>query len=262
MTLIDCKQILEKIIEISYQAGKVILDIYDKTFDVCIKNDLSPFTEADAQAHNLIVKQLEILTPNIPIVSEEKENYHINSNIFWLVDPLDGTKEFIKKNGQFTVNIALIYNNFPVLGVIYHPVFNIIYAGIVNDTSFKILPSGDKILLSLSSLYTEKIIILGSKSHSNMEKIKKVIIKFENCDYLAIGSSLKFCKIAEGDAHIYPRFGRTMEWDTAAGQAILVAAGGGVYTLNGESLMYGKKDFINPYFVSCSSYNLFEKVIQ
>ncbi|OJX11665.1 MAG: 3'(2'),5'-bisphosphate nucleotidase [Caedibacter sp. 37-49] len=258
----DYKQILEKIIKISYQAGKVILNIYNESFKVCFKNDSSPLTEADTQAHELIFKSLEALTPNIPIISEEKKNYQVNKELFWLVDPLDGTKEFIKKNGEFTVNIALIYKNLPLLGVIYLPVFNVVYAGIVNDTAFKILPNGERMLLSIPSNLNTKIIVLGSRRHGSTEEMKMFLTNFNDHEYIGIGSSLKFCKIADGEAHIYPRFGRTMEWDTAAGQAILMAAGGIVYTFEGQSLLYGKKNFENPYFISCASHNLFEKGIK
>jgi len=249
-TLIDQEKLLDNIINISYQAGRAILEIYHTPFfDVSFKEDSSPITQADTLATDLICAALTKLTPNIPIVCEEIENKSINGNVFWLVDPLDGTKEFINRNDEFTVNIALIENNLPVLGIVYVPALNLLYGGIVGEGAFKEL-EGQRLPIHVQSTTTSEMIVVCSRSHGDLEQIKTFLPSFVKSSFLAVGSSLKFCKVAEGSAHLYPRLGRTMEWDTAAGQAILMAAGGCVTSLAGDTLIYGKKNFENPHFIA------------
>jgi len=254
--IIDQKKLMASIMHIAHQAGQAILEIYKTSFTVSFKEDASPLTTADTTAQNLICLALKELTPHISIVSEEIENPEINADMFWLVDPLDGTKEFINRNDEFTVNIALIKNNLPLLGVIHAPALNLSYGGIVEKEAFKITSKGQKIPLHTQQNINSEIIVVCSRRHGDLEKIKAFLPPLVEDNFLPVGSSLKFCKIAEGSAHLYPRFGRTMEWDTAAGQAILMAAGGSVTSLNGDILTYGKKNFENPHFIASSSINL------
>ena len=254
--IIDPENLMTGIMSIAYKAGQAILEIYHSPFTVSFKEDASPLTEADTTAQDLIYLALKELTPHISIVSEEIENPEINANIFWLVDPLDGTKEFINRNDEFTVNIALIQNNMPLLGVIYAPALNLLYGGIVGKEAFKITSQGQRVPLHAQSNINSEIIAVCSRRHGDMEQLKAFLPPLVENNFLPVGSSLKFCKIAEGSAHIYPRFGRTMEWDTAAGQAILMAAGGSVTSLDGDILTYGKKGFENPHFIASSSLNL------
>jgi len=255
--------LLQQIINIALCASKKIMHIYKEKIDVQFKGDSSPVTKADTIAHHFIMGKLKELTPMIPIISEEGEARAESEATFWLVDPLDGTKEFIQQNGEFTVNIAYIEKKQPKFGVVCAPALELLYTGIVGDKAFKIYKDiQSPIQVQPTTNDHDKVIVLGSRSHGNSLWMNEFLSKFSNNNLLAIGSSLKFCKIAEGEAHIYPRFGRTMEWDTAAGQAVLMAAGGGVYTLDGKSLLYGKKVLENPHFISCASHYLFEKGVQ
>lgn len=247
-------------------AGNEILKIYNSSFNISFKDDKSPLTTADIKAHETIVKILE--ATQIPILSEEGKHIPYaerkNWQRFWLVDPLDGTKEFINKNGEFTVNIALIENNAAILGVIFCPVLNMLYFGSLQHGAFKLnctnveLLNFEKItelgfaipLETKKKLYT----IVASRSHLTPETavfIENIKNEKGNIETITAGSSLKFCLVAEGKADIYPRFGRTMEWDTAAGQAILVSAGGSVVnTYDKTALHYNKEDLANPYFIA------------
>eukprot|EP01099_Mayorella_cantabrigiensis_P004438 TRINITY_DN3343_c0_g1_i1.p1 TRINITY_DN3343_c0_g1~~TRINITY_DN3343_c0_g1_i1.p1 ORF type:complete len:264 (+),score=23.19 TRINITY_DN3343_c0_g1_i1:55-846(+) len=253
---IDKKKLMTGIMHIAHEAGQAILEIYRTSFTVSFKEDASPLTKADTTAQYLIFLALKELTSHIPIVCEEIENPKVNADMFWLVDPLDGTKEFINRNDEFTVNIALIKNNLPLLGVIYAPALNLFYGGIVGDEAFKITSKGQRVSLHTQSNISSKTIVVCSRSHGDRKQITEFLTRYPKSSICAVGSSLKFCKIAEGSAHLYPRFGRTMEWDTAAGQAILMAAGGSIVSLDGGILTYGKKDFENPHFIASSSINL------
>ncbi len=253
-TIVNQKKLIDDIIDIAYQAGQTILDIYQAPSPIFFKEDQSPVTQADMAAHTLIHAGLKNLGLNIPIISEEDEIKSNKTNKFWLVDPLDGTKEFINRNDEFTINIALIENNLPLLGIVYAPALNLLYAGIVGQGSFKVSPEGQRFPIYVQSAINKEIIVVCSRSHHNESETEKFLSSFTvKTNILRIGSSLKFCKIAEGSAHLYPRFGRTMEWDTAAGQAILMAAGGSAYSLAGSPLTYGKKSFENPHFIASSS---------
>lgn len=257
---------IDDLIEISIIAGKKILEIYNQeNFELLIKEDKSPLTSADLASHNIIINGLKNINKRFnleyPILSEESEgiNYleRVNWDTYWLIDPLDGTKEFIKKNGEFTVNIALISNKVPVLGFVYAPVLDCIYYGelklkqafMINKVS---ISGHEKKDLSSKIFNADVINIIGSRSHMNSET--KTVIdffesKFKECNFLSSGSSLKLCRVAEGKADLYPRFAPTMEWDTAAADAICRAAGCGVYSVEtNKPLEYNKENLLNPYF--------------
>lgn len=253
-------------IRAALHAGQEILTIYKTDFQVEHKSDDSPLTLADQKANSCINSYLEPL--QIPIISEENKQIEFekrkNRNRCWIVDPLDGTKEFIKRNGEFTVNIALVENGIPILGVIYVPVSKTLYFGSKNlQTSKKIiLTSGTEsveyILKNAQSIKpdsnSEKIKIVGSRSHLNKETeifIEKTKIESrQEVELVSIGSSLKFCLIAEGKAQIYPRFAPTMEWDTAAGDAICRSVGIRVIDQKTQKPMqYNKENLLNNYFL-------------
>lgn len=260
MKLSNKKRLLFKILEIANQAAEKIMEIYAAPVKVTYKEDLSPVTLADKASHDFISSELEALTPNIPIISEEGEiKNHKDAGEFWLVDPLDGTKEFIQKNDEFTVNIALISNHIPVLGIVCAPALKVSYAGLVGDGAFKMIFGHETLQIHCSTPIKEKGVVVCSRNHEDVTHIERV---FPGYQFLPMGSSLKFCKLAEGFAHIYPRFGRTMEWDTAAGQAVLMAAGGFVFLVdNKDTLRYGKKGFENPHFIATSSMSFVDRVL-
>ena len=242
--------------QIAVDAGKEILKIYNKPFTSKMKKDKSPVTKADLIANDLICKRLQSINPKIQIISEEgKKKFSKKTNIFWLVDPLDGTKEFIKKNGEFTVNIALIKNCRPIYGVIYLPVKKEIYFTQNKSAYFSIIDhknlykSKKRIKVKKRSRMNNRVLLL-SRSHSRNIELSKKYFKTDKAIFS--GSSIKFCLIANGKGNIYPRLGTTMEWDTAAGHAILNAAGGSVTTLDRKVLKYGKKGFKNPSFIAKS----------
>jgi len=229
------------------------MEVYSdpESFNVEYKEDHSPLTRADKLANEVIIEGLTALPLQFPIISEEGKDipYEQRKNwpIFWLVDPLDGTKEFIKRNGQFTVNIALVENNVPVLGFIYAPVTDELFYGIKGVGSFKICEDGSESKLSVSSRKSNMIAV-GSSSHANEEEAEH-LAKFPIVETIKWGSSLKFCKVAEGIADIYLRTGPTMEWDTAAGQCILESAGAKMTKLDGSPFLYNKQSLLNEGFV-------------
>lgn len=258
------KPILTSAIQAALKAGKEILKIYQTNFDVELKDDNSPLTIADKNANAIIMGFLR--PTNIPIISEENRQLNYSErkdwSRCWLVDPLDGTKEFVKRNGEFTVNIALIENGNPVLGVIYIPVSKELYYTAADGKSSKKIKltseetSIEEIYKNAKDIHpskpTPEVKIIGSRSHSN-EATKDFISEIEKhkkVQIIAKGSSLKFCSIAEGEAHIYPRFGPTMEWDTAAGHAICKAVG--IEPIDQTAnipLKYNKPNLLNPHFV-------------
>ena len=250
--------LIEQLIEISKEAGKAILEVYNTDFDYQLKEDLSPLTKADTLSNNIICERLKALTPNIPILSEENSDIPFNIRSvwkqYWLVDPLDGTKEFIKKNDEFTVNIALIENNNPMIGLIHNPVLNTTYWGSELGTFLsKKNNNPQKIAVQKSQLVKSRIIC--SRSHKN-EELEVYLRSIGKHQIIHAGSSLKFCSIASGESDIYPRFNPTSEWDTAAGQCIVESAGGTVETLDGERMQYNKKQsLINPGFICYSGTN-------
>jgi len=266
------KNLVITAIDLSWKAGLDILDVYHNSdFEVEIKSDKSPLTIADKRSHIRIVEGLK--ATKIPVLSEESSGITWEErrewNQFWLVDPLDGTKEFIKRNDEFTVNIALIEDGKPVLGVIYLPVFNEMYFGLTNHGSFKIsdfqqISPGlewDALVGMANELPAETrgstVRVVASRSHLS-DETKEFIdeLEKENGDIstVAAGSSLKLCLIAEGRAEIYPRLGPTMEWDIGAGHSIIVAAGGSIQRADGKDLLYNKENLLNPWFIARSKY--------
>ena len=249
---------LLKISNISVEAGEIILDFYNKNVDITFKTDESPLTQADLASNKFITDSIKKMSLNIPILSEEEfVEWDIRKKWkkYWLIDPLDGTKEFIKKNGEFTVNIALIENNRPIIGVIYAPVSNELYFSKKNFGSYKILTNkklntlDNAKKISIKTEKTNQVKIIGSRSHSNPLLQKWVSKNFNQFEILQKGSSLKFCLIAEGSADIYPRFGPTSEWDIAAGHIILEEAGGRLKSIDNEEILYNEKeDILNPNF--------------
>tara|TARA_B100001142_G_scaffold209423_1_gene207557 strand:+ start:345 stop:1151 length:807 start_codon:yes stop_codon:yes gene_type:complete len=247
---------IKKLIKISKNAGDAIMDIYESEFDVNFKSDQSPLTKADILSNKIICQSLKKITPELPILSEESSNipYHERSkwNQYWLIDPLDGTKEFIKKNGEFTTNIALIYKNRPIFGMIYVPARNEIFWGSKEMGSYHINGGSlsNKKKISVSQKTNDNLRIVSSRSHPS-EDLKILLDKLENFELVSIGSSLKFCLIAKGEADCYPRFGPTSEWDSAAGEAIVSFAGGKVVTLDNKSLAYNSGESLkNPSFIA------------
>lgn len=259
---------INKVCSIARKAGAAIMSIYgEEDFAVETKDDNSPLTAADKASHEVIVAELKKHFPDIPILSEEGADipYEERKNWqrFWLVDPLDGTKEFIKRNGEFTVNIALIEGQAPTVGVVYVPAQEKMYVGIVGKGAW--LEAGGRKLegkdLNLepqaSSLepirvrcpdHEKGLTVVMSRSHPSPE-LEDYLKDINVAEALPVGSSLKLCVVAEGKADLYPRLGPTMEWDTAAGHAVVLAAGGSVFTPAGEVLNYNKPNLLNPYFI-------------
>ena len=247
---------IETLIEIARQGGEKILEIYERDFEQYEKEDKSPLTEADLASNKIICDGLKKHFPNIPILSEEGKHLSYQDrkkwNKFFLVDPLDGTKEFIKKNGEFTVNIALVEGNRPVLGVVYVPVQNITYFAQKNEGAY-LIKNEKKEKLPTQKFSSEKLIVMGSKSHLNEETkefVKKLEGVFGKVEFQGAGSSLKLCMVAEGIADCYPRLGLTSEWDTAAAQIIVEEAEGEVLQYESrEPVIYNKENLLNPFFL-------------
>lgn len=255
--------LLKIAITASIEAGREIIKVYNTNFDVEYKEDSSPLTVADRNAHEKIMEYL--MGTDIPVLSEEGKTipYEVRKNwdSLWIVDPLDGTKEFIKRNDEFTVNIALIQNNKPVLGVVYAPVLDELYFGDINQGSYKVVSASE---IDYNELYNNRLPsfsekdyygVVASRSHLS-EKTEEFINNLKeihnNIKIISRGSSLKLCMIAEGMANQYPRLGPTMEWDTAAGHAVVIASGGKVLQAPeyGNELVYNKKNLLNPWFVA------------
>ena len=245
-------KLLEQIIGAARSAGDAIMEIYATDFDVAKKSDASPVTAADEKAEAVILKALASIAPEIPVISEEAASAgHIPDvgNRFWLVDPLDGTKEFISKNGEFTVNIALIENHKPVLGVVLAPALSRLFAGAVGEGAF-IEDKAGRRAIRCRKTPAEGLTVVSSRSHGDAAALDAFLAGRKVASSVNAGSSLKLCLIAAGEADMYPRLGRTMEWDIAAGHAVLSAAGGFVKTLEGKELGYGKEGLDNPHFVA------------
>lgn len=244
--------ILPDVIHIADEAGERVLHIYQSDFEVQFKEDKSPITAADVASHDVIVRGLRALTPDTPILSEEgatipwEERQHWNT--FWLIDPIDGTREFTQRSGEFTVNIALIENGEPVLGVVTAPALKEAFWGMKGEGAYKRDRTGKVHRMAGAEPHAVKRVV-ASKNHLN-EGTREFIETLGEHELVQAGSSLKFCRIAEGRADVYPRLGSTCEWDTAAAHAVLVAAGGRVETLAGVPLTYGKEDLLNPFFIA------------
>jgi len=236
----------------AHAAGVAILDIYRQDFKVRHKADESPVTRADEQAEAIIEERLAAAAPDIPIIAEERCAAQGMPSAapprFWLVDPLDGTKEFIRRNGEFTVNIALIEGDRPVLGVVYVPSQGVTYAAAGNAMRWR---SGETPQpIKTRPMPSRGAIVVHSRSHADDERLAQYAATLPEAERRLAGSAVKFCLVAAGEADLYPRFGPTAEWDTAAGQAVLEAAGGAVATLDGAPLRYGKPGFRNPDFIA------------
>lgn len=260
---VDLPAPVGELLTIAAEAGRAIMAVYagldssGEGVGVTRKADKSPLTQADLAAHELIARRLAALTPTVPVVSEEDVaslQHRKAQGAFWLVDPLDGTREFLARNGEFTVNIALVHNGRPLWGVVLAPALGVTYwggrgLGAWRDDGTGALPVRRAAVHAGGATCLR---VLASKSHLNAATAA-VIERLGAHELVQTGSSLKFCRIAEGQADLYPRLGPTCEWDTAAAQAVLEGAGGVVHDLQGQSLMYGKPDVLNPHFVAASS---------
>jgi 3'(2'), 5'-bisphosphate nucleotidase len=246
------ESVLEQLVDISRRAGLAILEWYDGDMGITQKADDSPLTNADLASHKLIDAELTRLWPEIPVLSEESAEIPWKTRQtwqkYWLVDPLDGTKEFINKNGEFTVNIALILNHQPVMGIVHVPVTDISYFGARNAGAWRQHGTEAAIAIEVRQPAAEPSVIVGSRSHANPE-LASQLNKLGPHELISMGSSLKFCRVAEGLADFYPRLGPTSEWDTAAAQAVVEAAGGQVVKIDGSPLGYNHKEiYLNPFF--------------
>lgn len=260
----------KSVVDVAVAAGKEIMKIYDSGYEISYKEDNSPLTLADRRSHEVIVEGLQKIS-DFPVLSEEGSSIPYekrkNWSTFWLIDPLDGTKEFIKRNGEFTVNIALVRENRPVFGVVYAPAKNVLYYGGTNFGAFRISGGKEE---AIGGSSPSNLTVVTSKSHMNdetrafIDRLKEITGNRE-IETVAVGSSLKICLVAEGKATLYPRLGPTMEWDTAAAHAVLKGAGGKLISYSPsdrfntlrelcskEELRYNKKNLLNPFFIALS----------
>ena len=249
----ELNKLIQPVIDIAAKAGERILEIYTTEFSVETKDDKSPLTAADKASHETIVAALEALTPDIPVLSEESTAISWAERSawpeYWLIDPLDGTKEFIKRNGEFTVNIALIQGNTAVLGVVLVPVNNRCFYGYQGGGAFERTPEGDIRAIQVTADTQSPLRVVGSRSHRG-ESLDAYLNRLGEHVMVPMGSSLKLCLVANGEADIYPRLGLTSEWDTAAAQAVVECAGGKVVQLDGQPLLYNaKENILNPFFL-------------
>jgi len=253
----DDEDLLAVLRLIAERAGKVILGYYGpgKSASVRRKEDETPVTEADEAAETLILGALNTLTPHIPVVSEEAaaagEIPDVSEGLFWLVDPLDGTREFLSQNGEFTVNIALIQHGEPIAGVVHAPALGMTWAGAGRGSATVSEADQPAVPIEARAMPEEGAVVVASRRHGDPTELDAFLADYRVAEQVSAGSSLKFCLVASGKADLYPRFGRTMEWDTAAGHAVLLAAGGSVVEAeSGEPLEYGKPGFENPFFIA------------
>lgn len=245
------KALRRRVVELAEEAGRAILTVYHRgSFDVSTKADASPLTEADLLAHRIIEKGLQSLTPDIPILSEESVEIDAETRLswstFWLVDPLDGTKEFIKRNGEFTVNIALIEEGRPTFGVVVAPVLERTYFGGEETPSTRTDTDGSNLIQCV--LRRKPLLVVSSRSHPSSEQ-EAYLRSLGPHECIPMGSSLKICLVAEGNADLYPRLGPTMEWDIAAAHAVVIGAGGTLTQVDGQPIQYNKPSLLNPHFI-------------
>ena len=253
----NLKRLCLECVNIARDAGAAILTIYDSGFKVEEKEDKSPLTDADLASHNLILKRLAELTPEIPILSEESAKLPFEERAswqtYWLVDPLDGTREFVKRNGEFTVNIALIHQHQSIIGVINVPVLDVDYYAWKDGGCYKTEKKSEAVKITVKKLDGGKLSVAGSRSHGS-EMMQQYMAKLAagnggELETLSMGSSLKFCLVAEGRADLYPRLGLTSEWDTAAAHCIVTEADGYITKIDMSPLEYNTKDsLLNPFF--------------
>lgn len=250
--------LLTHVIAIAKQAGEAIMQVYATDFDVATKSDQSPLTQADLAAHHIIEHGLTSLMPQFPVLSEESASTGFATRqqwqTYWLVDPLDGTKEFVKRNGEFTVNIALIHQHSPIMGVVYAPALDVLYFASYQQGAFKQVAQQPTRGIHVNALNTSKLRIAGSRSHAcarTQAFFQQVAMKLSEPSIISMGSSLKMCLVAEGVADIYPRLGPTSEWDTAAAHCVLNEAGGTIIDCAGHVLAYNTKEsLLNPSFLA------------
>jgi 3'(2'), 5'-bisphosphate nucleotidase len=244
----DVAKLLPELRALARRAGVAILEVYHGEFAVTAKADASPVTEADLRSERVITEGLRRLTPDIPVIAEEAESAGHSPEQhgrFWLVDPLDGTREFVKKNGQFTVNIGLIEGGRPVAGLLYAPALDLLYAAAGGKATLEEAGEPPR-AIACRAPSAQGLVVLASASHRDAEPFDKYLERFTVAEIRRSGSALKYGIIAAGEADLYPRFGRTMEWDTAAGHAIIEAAGGCLTLPDGGPLLYGKAGYANP----------------
>ncbi|MEJ2514897.1 MAG: 3'(2'),5'-bisphosphate nucleotidase CysQ [Gammaproteobacteria bacterium] len=248
------RELLDSVIRIAREAGRTTLEVYESDFQVDAKSDDSPITEADRRANDVIKAGLAEIEPRLPQLSEEsrqapwEERRHWSR--LWLIDPLDGTKEFVNRNGQFTVNIAMIEGHRPRLGVVHVPVTGVTYSGIVGQGAWKQTGDGPAESITVRRLGDGPVKVVASRSHRGPD-LDGYLERLGPHETVALGSSLKFCILAEGGADVYPRLGPTSEWDTAAAQAVLEAAGGSVVDTHGQPLGYNKgSSVLNGWFIA------------
>lgn len=250
---------IEDVKDIAKRAGNEVLAVYGTEFSIDVKEDTSPLTEADQRSNNVIIEALNRLYPDIPVISEETRAVEYSErkhwDYFWLVDPLDGTKEFIKRNGEFTVNIALVKGQMPILGVVYQPVGDHLYWAQEGQGAWKITGGGKVFKLEGGEHYSAKdsVTVVASRSHLTDEVqafVDALKAEGKEVEFLSAGSSLKLCLVAEGGADVYPRLGPTMEWDTGAAHAVALESGRRVINHEtGCDLVYNKENLLNPFFI-------------
>jgi 3'(2'), 5'-bisphosphate nucleotidase len=251
----DLQSLLPEVRALVAAAGSAILEVYATAHDVEYKADDSPITRADRAAHDILSAGLQRLTPGIPVLSEESSDGHEAAvrhgwEQFWLIDPLDGTKEFINRNGEFTVNVALIRGHRPVLGIVAAPVLDVVYYGAEGLGAHVARGAATGTPIHVRKPAAAPLVVVGSRSHRG-DSLDAVLARLGPHEMRPMGSSLKFCLVAEGAADFYPRLGPTCEWDTAAAQAVVEAAGGAVTTLDGQPLRYNERDtLLNPHFMA------------
>lgn len=255
--LSDLAALAEALVPTVRKAGTAVMEVYHSDFAVEHKDDASPVTAADAAGEKIILADLARLTPDVPVVAEESAAAgsvpDIGDGPFWLVDPLDGTKEFIKRNGEFTVNIGLVVDRRPVLGLVLAPALDALYVGWVDGAGGHCFreAGGVRETISVRAPGPEGVVVLASRSHATSEALQDYLKDVTVASTTNAGSSLKFCRIAEGAADLYPRLGPTCEWDTCAAHAVLRAAGGDMTEIDGSPFLYGKAPrFLNPFFVA------------
>ena len=248
------RRLMEAATEIADRAAELILEIYATNFEIRKKADESPVTDADERAEDLIIRALLDLLPGVAAIGEEaasRETEKIKiGRKFWLVDPIDGTKEFLRRSGEFTVNIALIEEGAPVMGVVLAPALKRTFRAYGPNTAELREEAGFWRPITVRNIPDEGATVVSSKSHGDPNKLKQLIQGIKTGSQKTAGSSLKFCLVAEGQADIYPRYGPTSEWDTAAGHAVLQGAGGNVRLVDGSELRYGKTNWRNPEFIA------------
>ena len=248
----DLKELLDPVIQIAYQAGKAIMEVYDAGFKVGEKSDHTPVTEADMAANHVIESGLKELTPHLPILTEEAKPTPYSQRKtwprYWLIDPLDGTREFIKRNGEFTVNIALIDGDESVMGVVYAPVIGVLYYAAKGQGAFKQASTNEPKPISVREKCSGKTVVACGRSTPS-EEMKDFIKNLGEHEIIRVGSALKSCLVAEGKADLYARLGPTSEWDTAAAQCVVEEAGGAITDTAMQRLRYNQKDdLLNPHF--------------